>query len=264
MLARTRDIDTAWFEIGRGPALILLHGLADDHRLWRKVLPALVMRNRVILYDIRGHGQSTLGNAEGNLQQLGDDLVALMDVVDVEKASLAGFSLGGTIVLRVAIDHPERVESLFPVATSSRVGSAAAQWYRDRADHAGDLRAVIDQDTVDAYHISPGELEDGLALRRQSTVDPAGYRNAARAMAALNAAPLDPELGKIKAPTLVISTDLDQHCPPRAGEIVRAGIPGAVMQVINGSGHMVPAEKPADLGLLIQSFLTPAALSTRS
>lgn len=258
MLVRTRDIDTAWFETGRGPALILVHGLADDHRLWRKVVPELSMRNRVILYDVRGHGQSTLGSADGSLQQLGDDLLALMDAIGVERASLAGFSLGGTIVMRAAIDQPERVESLFPVATSSRVGSAAAQWYRERAEHSGDLRAVIDQDTVDAYHISPGELEDGLLLRRQSTTDPAGYRNAARAMAGLNAAPMDPELGRIRAPSLVISSDLDQYCPPRAGEIIRAGIRGAVMAVINGSGHMVPAEKPADLGLLIQSFLTPA------
>jgi len=256
MLARTRDIETAWFEVGRGPALILLHGLADDHRLWRKVIPELAMRNRVVLYDLRGHGQSTLGEPEGNLQQLGDDLVALMDAIGIEKASLAGFSLGGTIVMRVAIDHPDRVEALFPVATSSRVGSAAAQWYRERAEHRGDLRSVIDQDTVDAYHISPGELEDGLALRRQSTVDPSGYRNAARAMAGLNVSPLDPELGKITAPTLVISTDLDQHCPPRAGEIIRAGVPGALMEVINGSGHMVPAEKPTELGQLIQSFLS--------
>ena len=260
MLARTRDIDTAWFEVGRGPALILVHGLADDHRLWRKAIPELALSNRVILYDVRGHGQSSAGRPDGTLQQLGDDLLSLMDAIGVEKASLAGFSLGGTIVMRVAIDHPERVESLFPVATSSRVGTAAATWYLERANHEGDLRAVIDQDTVDAYHISPGELEDGLAIRRQSTVDSAGYRNAARAMAGLKAKPLDPELSRIAAPTLVISTDLDQHCPPRAGEIIRSGVPGAQMEVINGSGHMVPAEKPAELTLLIRTFLTPAAL----
>lgn len=260
MLAKTRDFDTAWFEVGRGPALILVHGLADDHRLWRRAIPDLALRNRVILYDIRGHGQSTLGTPDGSLQQLGDDLVALMDSIDIQRASLAGFSLGGTIVMRVAIDHPERVESLFPVATSSRVGSAAAAWYLERANLEGDLRAVIDQDTVDAYHISPGELEDGLAIRRQSTADPAGYRNAARAMAGLKPRPLDPELEAIRAPSLVISTDLDQHCPPRAGEIIRKGIPGAQMEIINGSGHMVPAEKPLELALLIQSFLTPAAI----
>ncbi|MDQ6691756.1 MAG: alpha/beta fold hydrolase, partial [Candidatus Dormibacteraeota bacterium] len=64
MRTRTGDIETAWFEVGRGSPLILIHGLADDHRLWRKVLPDLVLRHRVILYDIRGMGESTAGRAD--------------------------------------------------------------------------------------------------------------------------------------------------------------------------------------------------------
>lgn len=260
MLARTRDIATSWFEIGRGSPLILIHGLADDHRLWRKAVPDLALRHRVILYDVRGHGQSTVGNPDGTLAQLGADLAGLMDAIGLERAAVAGFSLGGTIAMRLAIDHPEKVDVLFAVATSSRVGSAAAQWYADRAAMAAqDLRATIDRDTVDAYHISPGELEEGLAIRRQSTEDPSGYRNAARAMAGLRAQPLDPELVKIRARTLIVSADLDQHCPPRAGEIIAAGITDATMEIITGSGHMIPAEKPQELAGLVVGFLREAA-----
>jgi 3-oxoadipate enol-lactonase len=260
MRSRTGDIETAWFEIGRGSPLILIHGLADDHRLWRKTVPDLALRHRVILYDVRGHGQSTVGNADGTLAQLGADLARLMDVIGLERASVAGFSLGGTIAMRLAIDHPRRVDVLFAVATSSRVGSAAAQWYAERAElDNAELKSTIDRDTVDAYHISPGELEEGLAIRRQSTQDAAGYRNAARAMAGLRAAPLDPELVKIRARTLIVCADLDQHCPPRAGEIIAAGIPDSTMEIILGSGHMLPAEKPQELAQLVVGFLREAA-----
>jgi 3-oxoadipate enol-lactonase len=260
MRARTGDIETAWFEIGRGSPLVLIHGLADDHRLWRKAVPDLALRHRVILYDVRGHGQSTAGSGDGTLHQLGADLARLMDVIGLERAAIAGFSLGGTIAMRLAIDHPEKVDVLFAVATSSRVSSSAAQWYADRAAMGGvELKSTIDRDTVDAYHISPGELEEGLAIRRQSTQDPAGYRNAAQAMAGMRAAPLDPELVKIRARTLIVCADLDQHCPPRAGEIIAAGIPDSTMEIILGSGHMLPAERPQELAGLVVGFLREAA-----
>ena len=89
MRARTGDIETAWFEIGRGSPVVLIHGLADDHRLWRKAVPDLALRHRVILYDVRGHGQSTVGDADGTLDQLGADLARLMD--DASEVSCSGF-----------------------------------------------------------------------------------------------------------------------------------------------------------------------------
>ena len=260
MRAGTGDIETAWFEIGRGSPLVLIHGLADDHRLWRKAVPDLALRHRVILYDVRGHGQSTAGEGDGTLQQLSDDLHRLLQAIGVESASVAGFSLGGTIAMKLAIDHPEQVDVLFPVATSSRVGSSAAQWYADRAAMGdAELHATLDHDTAAAYHISPGELEEGLEIRRQSTADLRGYRNAATAMAGMRGNPLDPDLVKIRAPTLIVCADLDQHCPPRAGEIIAAGIPDSTMEILTGSGHMIPAEKPAELASLMTAFLREAA-----
>ena len=84
--AACNDLDVAWFEWGRGDPLLLVHGLADDHRAWRKVLPWLAADRRVIACDVRGHGQTSLGNPDGTLAQLGGDLVALMDVLDLERA----------------------------------------------------------------------------------------------------------------------------------------------------------------------------------
>lgn len=255
MLTTCGDIDVAWFEVGRGQPLILVHGLADDHRAWRRTIPALMMQRRVLLYDFRGHGETSLGAADGTLRQLGDDLIALMDAIGIEHATLAGFSLGGTIAMRAAIDHPSRVAALALVATSSRVGRAASDWYQARThmvvSGAEGLRETLDGDTADVYRNQPRQLGDGLAIRRQSTRDPRGYGNACRAMAGLHAAPLDPELGSISAPTVIVAGDKDQHCPPRASVLIAAGIPHSRMTVIADAGHPIPVEKPEELATLI-------------
>jgi 3-oxoadipate enol-lactonase len=259
MHARCNDIDVAWFEVGRGDPLILIHGLADDHRAWRHALPALMLRHRILMYDLRGHGGTSLGGPDGTLGQLGTDLASFMDATEVDVAHIAGFSLGGTIAMRMAIDHPARVRGLVLVATSSRVGRTAADWYRLRVEMVErddpELRETLDRDAADVYAESASELPDGLLIRRQSTADPRGYGNACAAMAALNAAPLDPELRRISAPTLIVASDLDRHCPPKAAEIIAAGIKGSRLEVIRGAGHPIPVEKPNELAGSINSFL---------
>src|ERR1700745_3746503 len=88
MRATCNDLEVAWFEVGRGDALVLVHGLADDHRAWRRALPDLALRHRVVLYDLRGHGQTSLGEPDETLRQLGEDLVALMDAIGLDSAAL--------------------------------------------------------------------------------------------------------------------------------------------------------------------------------
>lgn len=254
-----RDITVAWYEVGRGRPLVLVHGLADDHRAWRRVVPALCLEHRVILYDLRGHGGTSLGDADGSLRQLSGDLVALLDALEIDRADLVGFSLGGTIVMRTAIEAGERVDRLVPVATSSRVGRSAAEWYATRSrlvrEKAPELRETLENDTRDVYGNHPEEFAAGWLIRSQSTEDPRGYGNACAAMAALNEQPLDAELGRIRAATLVVAGDRDQLCPPRAAEIIQQGIPGSRLAVLGGVGHPIPVEAPERLADVVSSFL---------
>jgi pimeloyl-ACP methyl ester carboxylesterase len=259
MRSRCNGIDVAWHEAGRGEPLILIHGLADDHRAWRRAVPDLMLRHRVVMYDLRGHGETSLGAADGTLRQLGDDLAGLLDALEVESAHVAGFSLGGTIAMRLAIDRPDRVRGLALVATSSRVGRAAADWYRQRVEmverNDPQLRETLDQDTADVYAEAPDELEEGLLIRRQSTADPRGFGNACSAMAGLNPSPLDPELPRIATPTLIVASDKDRHCPPKAAEIIASRILASKLEVITGAGHPIPVEKPRELARSINVFL---------
>ena len=239
--------------------MVLIHGLADDHRGWRRALPRLMLDYRVILYDFRGHGASSLGQPDGRLAQLAGDLAALLDALELERPSLAGFSLGGTIAMRFAIDYPDRLDRLMPVATSSRVGRAAAEWYVERAglaDKGADaLLPHLEEDTREQFKTAPELAAEHMRIRRQSVADPRGYANACRAMTRLREEPLDPELAQIKAPTLVIAGAEDHLCPPKAGEMIAAGIEGARMEVIPDCGHQIPAQEPDRLAKLMLEFL---------
>ena len=258
MRARCGDLEVSWAEWGRGEPLVLVHGLGDDHRAWRRTLAWLALHRRVIAYDVRGHGETSIGDPDGTVGQLARDLVLLLDLLGLDRADLAGFSMGGTIVLEVAIDHGARVRRLFPIATSSRVGRGALPWYADRArlaeQGAAALEPVLRRDTVEQLATAPEHLEEHWLIRRQSTADPRGFANGCRAMARLHEEPLDPHLGRISAPTLVIAAEGDPLCPPRAGEIIAAGVRGARMAVIPGSGHQVEVEQPEALSQAILGF----------
>jgi 3-oxoadipate enol-lactonase len=262
MRIRTGDVETAWHDVGVGPPVILIHGLADDHRAWRRVTAELMLDHHVILYDLRGHGGSSLGTPDGRLAQLGGDLLALCDALSLGRCVLAGFSLGGTIAMRAAIDGPERVAGLALVATSSRVGRAAQEWYLERAamveQHDPGLRDTLDRDTADVYRARPGETAAGLHIRRASTHDPRGYGNACRAMAALREQPLDAELTRITAPTAILAGDADQHCPPRAAEIIAQRIGGSRLEVLPGAGHPLPVERPDEVAEAIRRITAAA------
>ena len=241
----------ARYEVGRGEPVVLVHGLADDHRAWRRVVAPLMLTRRVVLYDLRGHGASALGSADGSLAQLGADLIDVLDAAGIERGVVAGFSLGGTIAMRAAIDRPERVSALALVATSSRVNGAARSWYEERAALVerddSELRATLEADTEDVYRNRSAEIAAGLRIRRESTADPRGFANACRAMASLNEAPLDPELDAISVPTVILAGDADQHCPPRAAEIIAEHIPGSTMRVLEDTGHPLPVERPNEV-----------------
>jgi 3-oxoadipate enol-lactonase len=260
---RCQDIGIEVSEWGQGEPLVLVHGLGEDHRAWNGLVPLLAGHRRLIACDVRGHGGTPLGEADGTLGQLGADLLALLQALGLGWADLCGFSLGGTIVLRAAIDAPDRVRRLVAVATSSRVGRTARQWYEDRAEQAdrgaAALHPYLEEDTRLQFAGAPGAAADQWLLRRQATADPRGFANACRAMGRLHDEPLDAELHRITAPALVVAAERDQLCPPHAGRAVAAAIPGAELAVVPGCGHPVAVERPEELSRILLDFLARAA-----
>ena len=148
-IVRLGDIDVAYRTEGSGPAVVFIHGLAQDHRMWAPPQERL-SDFRTLAYDVRGHGGTSLGEADGTLAQLGGDLVAFLE--HFGPASCVGFSLGGTVALWAAAQRTDLVREVIALATSSVVGSAAARFYAERIELVrsrddNDVRAALEQDT---------------------------------------------------------------------------------------------------------------------
>ena len=138
-------------------------------------------------------------------------------------------SAARSVRLWAASSRPDLVRRVVAIATSSVVGRAAAGWYRERI-------AMIDA----------GDLEDAGG----------GYRNAATAMAGMHENPLQPLLGQVRCPVLVVAGELDEFCPPRAARIMLDALPGGRYIEIPKVGHLVLAEAPDALADAVASFLT--------
>lgn len=124
------DIVVHYPQRGSGPPVVLLHGLAEDHRSWDAVVGHLDSFSTYAV-DLRGHGRTTTGRSAGTLSQLSDDLAAFLSAV-TGPAAVVGYSLGGTVGLKAATTAPTLIRHLIVVATSSVVGSAAAEFFAGR------------------------------------------------------------------------------------------------------------------------------------
>ena len=255
------DIVVSYRRRGSGPPVVLLHGLAEDHRSW-DALAAHLEEFAVHAVDLRGHGRTTLGQGDGTLRQLGGDLEAFLRAV-TGPAAVVGYSLGGAIGLRAAVDAPGLIRHLVVVATSSIVGKAAAGFFAGRiaqleaGDRAG-FEAGLRDDT--AKQIATGADIDSVARRRLDAVgDGGGYVNAARAMIGIRDEPLNPRLVWIEAPVDIVGAEHDVFCPRRASDIIAATVHNSRYHEVAGAGHLLSVDRPDAYGELLARLLCKRA-----
>ncbi len=258
---RIGDIDVCFRSEGEGRPVVLVHGIGQDHRSWAPQFTATIAGHRLVAYDVRGHGGSSVGNGQGTLGQLADDLIRFLEAV-TGPAICVGFSLGGTIVLCAAANRPDLVRGIVAMATSSVVGKSAVPFYRDRIELVGrgDIEAVremVRQDTVNkAAHRADVDIAAQVLERMEAMADGRGYLNAAKAMLRMASEPLQPLLGQVRCPVAIVSGERDQVCPRRAAEIIREALPQASFEEIAGVGHMMNVENPSAVTSVITRFLS--------
>jgi len=255
--ARLGDLDVAYREAGEGRPVVLIHGLAQDHGMWAAQQRQLT-GYRTLAYDVRGHGGTSLGKPDGTLAQLGGDLVAFLERFG--PASCVGFSLGGTVALWTAAERPDLVTDVLALATSSVVGRRAAAFFHERIDlFAGSdedaVRTALLEDTRGQLAGSDVDVDAVLAERLRAIGDRRGYVNAARAMAAINAEPLNDRLERIRCPVLVVSGANDEFCPRRAADIMLEHLPRGRFEELPNVGHLVTDEDPDAVSEVIGNWL---------
>lgn len=236
---------------GHGPTVVLIHGFHMDLREWDDVVPRVVQARRVVRYDVRGHGRSTL---PAPLPSSVVDLLSLLDELKIPRATLVGLSMGSNIALDFALSHPDRVEALVLLSPglAGIKASSSLEWMRPIA------AAVKSGDSKRAAELWwEGPLLSGV---RQAGPSAARYRTVVIDNASIwtiGAPPpeLDPPAGKrlheIKAPVVAVAGELDRSGSLEFARRIAEGVRQGRAVVIPGAGHMLSVEKPLEVSRLV-------------
>ena len=222
-----------WASYGEGPGLVLIAGQATTRLSWLHVLPQLARRRRVVVFDHRGVGRSTLGEPDGfSTRALAQDALAVMTDAGLERADVYGHSMGGRIGQWLAIDAPERVRRLVLASTTGG----------DRRD--GPRGPGIDAALAsgDRRTMTPLFFTDGFAAHHPDVVEQFFARDAdltARRMHFQASRGHDAwgDLPRITAPTLVLHGADDQVTRPDSARRLAELIPSAQLRILEGQRH---------------------------
>jgi pyruvate dehydrogenase E2 component (dihydrolipoamide acetyltransferase) len=230
--------------------IVLVHGFGGDLDNWLFNIDALAAKSRVYALDLPGHGQSTKMLGEPTLAGLSNALTGFMDSAGIDSAHMVGHSMGGAVVLRTALDRPERVKSL-TLVSSAGLGPEINGAYIDgfvSAASRRELKPVIEQLFDDPGLVSRQLVDDLLKYKRIDGVSEA-LSSLARALFAngRQADILAGDLPKVQQPMKLIWGANDRIIPPSHANISA----NATVEVIEGAGHMVQMEKANRVNELI-------------
>ncbi|HVF67380.1 MAG TPA: alpha/beta fold hydrolase [Pyrinomonadaceae bacterium] len=258
-VARVRGIELAYTDEGRGPAVVFLHGFPFDRSMWRGQVERLSEDFRVIAPDLRGHGGTTSTREPATMEEMAEDVVALLDELNVPRAVVCGLSMGGYVALALYRAHPSRVRAL--VLADTRANADTEDVRRTREENA--RRALAEGvgpmvgsmfPKLLSQHTRESEPEIVARVREMmSRVNPEGAAAALRGMA-LRRDQTD-LLPKIDVPALVIVGSEDAVTPPSEAEAMHALIEGSRLQVIEGAGHVSNVERPEEFDRALAEFL---------
>jgi len=258
------DAEIFYGVAGRGPAVVLLHPFPANHEFWLPCSQFLSSRFRLVTPDLRGHGESSLGDGPATMQKHASDVARVMDAAGVDRAPLIGVSIGGYVVFEFWRRFRNRVSALVLCNTKAPADMPDAR--AARLESANDVmqkgtepffESMLQRLLGETTRRSRSDLVAGVLrmMRKMSAEDVAGVQ---RGMA--ERPDSTPILKTINVPTLVITGDEDILTGVPEAELMRKSIPGAQMEVIAKAGHYSPWEQPEEVGKLLRQFLESLSL----
>ena len=237
-----------------GPWLMFCNSLGTDLHMWDEQVSALSNRFRILRYDRRGHGQSSAPPAPYTLQQLGDDVIALLDALQIERVAFCGLSLGGLVAQWLALHIPERLTHVVVCATAARIGTTAGWQERAASVTQAGLeplrQATAERWFGDAFRHTVGARVEAI-LQGFAQTSTAGYVGCC---AALSAADLRPFIRQISVPLLAIAGADDPVCPVPDLQAIAEGAANGMLLVLPGR-HLVNVESADHFNIALQQFL---------
>jgi 3-oxoadipate enol-lactonase len=242
---------------GAGDAVLLVHAIGCDHRMWDALEASLAPRHRVLRMDVRGHGRSEVTPRPYTLEQLADDARDVLDARGIGAAHWVGLSMGGMIGQAFALRHARRLRRLVVANSTSSYGPEGPKMWEARAKAVedGGMAAIKDLAMTryfsDEFRGRHPEIVERVGKQFLAT-NPQGYIGCCDAIRALD---YSSALPQVTAPTLVIAGGKDAGTPVAMSEAIARAIPGAKLAVIAGAAHLSAVEDPATFNELVGEFL---------
>lgn len=243
----------------QGTPVVFIHGFPFSHAMWEPQMMALPHDIRAISYDVRGHGQSDVGDGQYTIELFVDDLIALLDELGIRQAVLCGLSMGGYIALRAVERNADRVRALILCDTRSEADSNEAKVKRanqmksvketgSAAFAEGFVKAVFAPET---FKSNPTAVE---AIRKIiEATPPLSIAGTLLALAART--DTTPALSGIRVPTLILVGEKDTLTPPSASEAMQKQIKDSVLHSIPNAAHMSNLENSPAFNKHLLEFL---------
>ena len=239
--------------------IIFLHGFPYDHTMWKAQIDVLSEKYFCVTYDIRGLGESPVGDGQFTMESFVDELEIIMNELKLEKPILCGLSMGGYVGLRAL----EKFENKFSAVVLCDT-RADADGNEGKLKRAGAIKRInkegLEPFTKDfisncyGEHYKQNKKEDfEKRIAKSSAFDPVGVKGSLLAM--LGRIDTTDYLNKIKIPALVICGEFDALTPPAVMKTLADKINGAEFVVIKNCGHMSPIENPEEVNKAIVGFL---------
>jgi pimeloyl-ACP methyl ester carboxylesterase len=237
-MADVNGIKLYYAVYGSGDPVLLLHGGLGHSDVWGKQIPAFSEHHKIIAVDSRGHGRSTRSDQPYSYDLMADDVVALMDFLKIDKASIVGWSDGGIIGIDIAIRHPERLNKLFAFGANYNLSG---------------LKPDIEKDPVfGAYIERAGKDYERLSATPK---DYDGFVNAVAKMWYSQPDYSPAQLASIKAPTVIADGEHDEAIKREHTEELAKLIPGAKLVILPGVSHFAFWQNPDLFNKAVLDFL---------
>ena len=253
------DAEIDYDVTGSGSPVVLLHPFPLHREFWAPVAPMLSSRYRLIMPDLRGHGESSLGNGPATMRKHAEDVARVMDDTGIDRAPLVGVSIGGYAIFEFWRRFRDRVSALVLCNTKAQADTPEAR--ANRLQVADDVlqrgtehffEGMAQRLLGETARRSRPDLVEGALrmMRKMSSDDVAGVQ---RGMA--DRPDSVPMLKTISVPTLIITGDEDIMTGLPEAELMRKNIPASQMNVVAKAGHYSPWEQPEEVGNLLRQFL---------
>jgi pimeloyl-ACP methyl ester carboxylesterase len=254
--AKINGININYQVEGQGEPLVLIMGLGAPLSSWKYNIPFLKKYFQVVYFDNRGIGKTDKPQGPYTIRMMADDTIGLMDYLNIKKANILGFSMGGVIALEITTGHPDRIMKLILNSTSACID-----------ENNGGTREIFEAFKLPLRKASVRGLSLSLndPLKRMMYLplvkmnswflkdsDLAGLQGQADAVT--NYSYLD-KLPSLKIPTLVITGTKDHNVKPTSSETLAKNIPGAKLVKIDNGSHMICAEMSKRYNEEVYNFL---------